>query len=174
MRLESLHELFLVELQDLYDAETQLTKALPKMADKANYPELKSAITQHLRQTENHVRRLEEIFESLDQKAKTRKCHGMRGIIDEGDDMAGQSGDPAAIDAGIISSAQKVEHYEIAAYGTLCTWAQMMGHTRQVQLLKQTLAEEKETDQKLTQLAERMINVDAVRAAGGQMSSQNP
>jgi ferritin-like metal-binding protein YciE len=172
MRLESLHELFIVELQDIYDAETQLTKALPKMIDKANYPELKNAITQHLEQTQNQVRRLEEIFSSLGEKAKARKCPGMRGIIDEGDEMAGQSGDPAAIDAGIISSAQKVEHYEIAAYGTLCTWAQMMGHTRELQLLKQTLMEEKETDQKLTQLAERMINVDAVRAAGGQMRAE--
>ncbi len=172
MRLESLHELFVVELQDVYDAETQLTKALPKMADKANYPELKNAITQHLEQTQNQVRRLEEIFSSLGEKAKTRKCAGMRGIIDEGDDMAGQNGDPAAIDAGIIAAAQKVEHYEIASYGTLCTWAQMMGHTRELQLLKQTLMEEKETDQKLTHLAERMINVDAVRAAGGQMRGE--
>ncbi len=167
MRLESLHELFVMELHDIYDAETQLTKALPKMADKANYPELKNAINQHLQQTENQVRRLEEIFDNLGEKVKGRKCQGMRGIIDEGEDVAKQSGDPAAIDAGIVASAQKVEHYEIAAYGTLCTWAQMMGHQRELQLLKQTLGEEKETDQKLTQLAERMINVDAVRAAGG-------
>jgi ferritin-like metal-binding protein YciE len=172
MRLESLHELFLTELQDIYDAETQLVKALPKMVEKANYPELKSAIEEHLGQTRNQVRRLEEVFESLGEKAKTRKCHGMRGIIDEGEDVAGQSGDPAAIDAGIIGGAQKVEHYEIAAYGTLCSWAELMGHQRELQLLKQTLQEEKAADEKLTQLAQRMINVDAVRTAGGQMRGQ--
>ncbi len=172
MKLESLHELFLTELQDMYDAENELTKALPKMAEKANYPELKSSIEQHLEQTRNHAQRLEEVFRSLGEKAKTQKCKGIRGIIDEGEDLAGRSGDPAAIDAGIIASAQKVEHYEIAAYGSLCSWAETMGHQRELQLLEQTLQEEKETDRKLTQLAERMVNVDAVRAAGGQMRSQ--
>lgn len=171
MKLESLHEVFLTELRDMYDAETQLIKALPKMADKANYPELKNAITQHLEQTRTQAGRLEEIFESLGEKAKAQKCKGIRGIIDEGEDLAGEGGDAAAIDAGIIGSAQKVEHYEIASYGTLCTWAKVMGHERELQLLKQTLQEEKETDEKLTQLAERLINVDAVRAAGGRMQS---
>ena len=167
MKLESLHELFLTELRDMYDAEQQIVKALPKMIDKAAYPELKAAFNEHLDQTQNQVRRLEEIFENLGQKAKAEKCKGMRGIIDEGEDLAGESGDPAAVDAGIISSAQKVEHYEIASYGSLCSWAQMMGHQQELQLLKQSLDEEKAADQKLTQLAERLVNVDAVRAAGG-------
>lgn len=170
MKLESLHELFVEELHDVYDAETQLIKALPKMASKANYPELRSAIEEHLEQTRNQARRLEEIFESLGEKVKGEKCKGMRGIIDEGDDLAGESGEPAAIDAGIIASAQKVEHYEIAAYGSLCTWAQTMGHQRELQLLQQTLQEEKTADQKLTDLAERLINVEAVRAAGSGQS----
>lgn len=172
MRLESLHELFVTELRDTYDAENQLIKALPKMVDKANYPELKNAITEHLEQTRNQAQRLEEIFESLGEKVKGQKCQGMKGILEEGEDLAGENGDPAAIDAGIIGSAQKVEHYEIASYGSLCTWAEMMGHQRELQLLRQTLQEEKEADQKLTQLAQRLINVDAVRAAGGQMGSQ--
>jgi ferritin-like metal-binding protein YciE len=156
-----------MELHDIYDAETQLVKALPKMADKANYPELKNAINQHLEQTRNQVSRLEEIFENLGEKVKGQKCQGIRGIIDEGEDLASQNGDPAAIDAGIIASAQKVEHYEIASYGTLCSWAQLMGRQSEMELLKQTLEEEKQADRKLTQLAAQMINVDAVRAAGG-------
>lgn len=168
MRLESLHEVFLTELHDAYDAENQLMKALPKLAERATYPELKSAIEEHLEQTRTQARRLEEIFESLGEKVKGMKCKGIRGIIDEGDDLAGEKGDPAALDAGIIGSAQKAEHYEIAAYGTLCTWAKTMGHEKELQLLRQTLAEEKAADEKLTQLAERMINIDAVRAAGGQ------
>jgi ferritin-like metal-binding protein YciE len=167
MKLESLHELFLTELRDMYDAEHQIVKALPKMIDKAGYPELKAAFSEHLEQTQNQVTRLEEIFENLGEKAKAEKCKGMKGILDEGEDLAGESGDPAAIDAGIISSAQKVEHYEISSYGSLCSWAKTMGHQRELQLLQQNLEEEKAADQKLTQLAERMVNVDAVRTAGG-------
>jgi ferritin-like metal-binding protein YciE len=169
MRLESLHELFLNELHDVYDAENQLIKALPKMADLANSPELKAGIQAHLQQTRNQARRLEQILEDLGEKVKGKKCLGIRGIIEEGEDLANHNGDPAALDAGIIASAQKVEHYEIAAYGTLCAWARIMGHDRELELLEQTLEEEKETDEKLTELAERMINVDAVRAAGSQM-----
>jgi len=173
MKIESLHDLFIQELHDIYDAENQLIKALPKMADKANYPELKNAITQHLEQTKNQARRIEEIFENLGEKVKGQKCDGMRGIIDEGEKLAGERGDAASLDAGIIASAQKVEHYEIAAYGSLSTWAEMMGHQRELQLLQQTLLEEKETDQKLTQLAERLINVDAARAAGSHFRAQS-
>jgi ferritin-like metal-binding protein YciE len=169
MRLESLHELFLNELHDVYDAENQLIKALPKMADLANSPELKSGIQAHLQQTRNQARRLEQILEDLGEKVKGKKCLGIRGIVEEGEELANHNGDPAALDAGIIASAQKVEHYEIAAYGTLCAWARIMGHDRELELLEQTLEEEKETDEKLTELAERMINVDAVRAAGSQM-----
>ncbi len=169
MRLNSLQELFITELQDLYDAENRLLKALPKMAEKASYTELQNAIREHFEQTKGHVKRLEECFESIGEKIKGEKCKGMVGIIDEGEDMAKKDGEPAAVDAGIIASAQRVEHYEIAGYGTVCTYAEMLGHTQAVQLLRQTLQEEKETDQKLTSLAERLINVDAVRGAGGSM-----
>ncbi len=167
MRLDSLQELFITELQDLYDAENRLVKALPDMADKASHSELQNAIRQHLEQTRQQVRRLEEVFDGLGVKAKGQKCKGMVGILDEGDDIAGKSGDPSAIDAGIIASAQKVEHYEIASYGTVCSYAQILGHTRAHQLLSQTLQEEKETDQKLTILAEQIVNVEAARTAGG-------
>jgi ferritin-like metal-binding protein YciE len=167
MKLNSLHELFVRELQDMYDAESQLVKALPKLSERASYGELKNAISQHLEQTRGQVQRLEEVFDLLGEKARMVKCQGMRGIIDEGADMAEMDGEPAAIDAGIIGSAQKVEHYEIASYGSLCNYAQLMGHHDVLALLKQTLAEEKEADQKLTVLAESLINVDAVRAAGG-------
>lgn len=166
MRLDSLHELFLTELHDMLDAEHQLVKALPKMADKASYPELKSGIQEHLEQTRHQVQRLERILENLGEAVRRKRCEGMRGIIEEGEDLAAKSGDPATLDAGIIASAQKVEHYEIATYGTLCAWAETMGHKQELQLLKQTLEEEKETDQKLTQLAERMINAEAAQAAG--------
>ena len=167
MRLDSLQELFITELQDLYDAENRLVKALPDMADKSSHAELQNAIREHLEQTRLHVRRLEEVFDGLGVKAKGQKCKGMVGILDEADDMAGKSGEPAAIDAGIIASAQRVEHYEIAGYGTVCSYAQTLGHTRAYQLLGQTLQEEKETDQKLTLLAERIVNVEAARGASG-------
>ncbi len=172
MRLNSLEDLFVRELQGLYDVENQLVKALPKMADKASYTELQNAIREHHEQTKGQVRRLEEVFENIGQKAKAEKSEGIRGIIDEGEDMADMSGEPAAIDAGIIASAQKAEHYEIASYGTVCAYAEMLGHQRAVQLLRQTLEEEKETDRKLTTLAERLINVEAVRAAGGQTRTE--
>ncbi len=167
MRLDSLQELFITELQDLYDAENRLVKALPDIADKASNSELQNAIREHLEQTRRQVRRLEEVFDGLGVKAKGQKCKGMVGILDEGDDMAGKNGDPAAIDAGIIAAAQRVEHYEIAGYGTVCSYAETLGHTRAHQLLSQTLQEEKETDQKLTMLAEQIVNVEAARGASG-------
>lgn len=167
MRLDSLQELFVTELQDLYDAENRLVKALPDIADKASHAELQNALRQHLEQTRGQVRRLEEVFDGLGVKPKGQKCKGMVGILDEGDDLASKSGDPSAIDAGIIASAQKVEHYEIASYGTLCSYAQTLGHTRAYQLLSQNLQEEKETDQKLTSLAEQIVNVEAAHGASG-------
>ncbi len=167
MRLDSLQELLIAELQDLYDAENRLVKALPEIAEKASHAELQSAIREHLEQTKGHVQRLEDCFEILGVKAKTQKCKGILGILEEGEEMAKMDGEPAAIDAGIIASAQRVEHYEIAGYGTVCAYAQTLGHTRALQLLRQTLQEEKETDRKLTSLAERLVNVDAVCAAGG-------
>jgi ferritin-like metal-binding protein YciE len=172
MRLNSLEDLFVRELQGLYDVENQLIKALPKMADKCSYTELQNAIREHYEQTKGQAQRLEQVFDLLGQKAKAEKSEGIRGIIDEGDDMADMSGEPAAIDAGIIASAQKVEHFEIASYGTVCTYAEMLGHQQAVQLLRQTLDEEKEADKKLTALAERLINVEAVRTAGGQTRTE--
>lgn len=167
MKLNTLHELFVQELQDLYDCENQLVKALPKMADKASYTELQAGIREHLQQTERHVTRLEECFRSIGEKVKATKCKGIRGIIDEGEDLAKEDGSPAAIDAGIIASSQKVEHYEIASYGTVVSYAEIMGHTQCAQLLRQTLEEEKETDKKLTSIAERLINVEAAHGASG-------
>ncbi len=169
MKLNSLQELFIMELQDLYDAEKRLVKALPKMAAKASNGELQAAIREHLEQTKGHVARIEQCFESIGQKAKAQRCKGMVGILEEGDDMAAKEGEPAAIDAGIIASAQRVEHYEIAGYGTVCAYAETLGDNQALQLLRQTLQEEKEADRKLTELAERAINVEAARmsATGG-------
>ena len=143
MRLDSLQELLIAELQDLYDAENRLVKALPKIAEMASHPELQNAIRAHFEQTRGHVTRLEQCFESLGAKAKAEKCKGMIGILDEGEDMANKDGDVSVIDAGIIAGAQRVEHCEIAAYGTVCAYAQTLGHTQVLQLLRQTLQEEK-------------------------------
>ncbi|MGE5571232.1 MAG: ferritin-like domain-containing protein [Rhodospirillales bacterium] len=172
MRLNSLEDLFLRELQGLFDVENQLVKALPEMADKSSSTELQNAIREHYEQTKNQVRRLEQVFENLGYKAKSEKSEGIRGIISEGEDMADMEGESAAIDAGIIAAAQKVEHFEIAGYGTVCAYAKTLGHEQALHLLKQTLEEEKTADRKLTELAERLINVDAVRAAGGQARTE--
>ena len=156
--MESLNDLLQDELRDIYDAEKQLTKALPKMAKKATAEELKEAFEEHLRQTEEHVERLEQAFEHLGIPAKGKKCKGMQNLIAEGEDMIGDAEEDAVRDAVMIASAQKVEHYEIAAYGTLRTWANMLGQDDVASLFEQTLEEEKETDQKLTELAEGFIN----------------
>lgn len=163
-RIDSLESLFLHELKDVYSAEKQLVKTLPKVAKKASAPELKQAIEEHLSQTEEHVSRLEQVFEMLEEKPKAMKCKGMEGILEEGDEALKLKGTPEALDAAIIMAAQKVEHYEIASYGSLATWADMMGRRDIKKLLGQTLEEEEETDQKLTDLAESGIN---------QSSSQN-
>ncbi len=172
MKLESLRELFISELQDTYDAENQIIKAMPKIIEHASHSELQDALRMHEQQTREQVRRVEQCFQILNMKAKSEHCDGMEGILDEGNKLMKQSGDPSAIDAGIIASAQKVEHYEVASYGTLCSYAELLGLNDCVTLLRQTLNEEKETDKKLTALAERVVNVDAVRAAGRQMPSE--
>jgi ferritin-like metal-binding protein YciE len=164
MKIESLQQLFVDEIQDLYDAENRILKALPKMAEQASSPELKSAFQLHERQTQQHVRRLDQIFDQLrdlDRKAKT--CKGMQGILDEGEKLMKDAKDPDVRDAGMIASAQRVEHYEIAAYGTVRTYATLLGRREWAELLQETLDEEKQTDQKLTELSED-INVEA-RAA---------
>jgi len=157
----ALKELFLEELADAHNAEQQLTKALPKMAKKARSSELRDAFETHLEETENHISRLEQVVESLGESLKRKKCKGMEGIVSEGEEMASEQKDSEALDAALIAAAQKVEHYEIASYGTLCTWAELLGQRAALDLLKQTLAEEKETDEKLTSIAEEVANVQA-------------
>jgi ferritin-like metal-binding protein YciE len=162
MKLESLKDLYLDQLKDLYSAETQLVDALPKMAEKANSPDLRKAFKDHLRQTEGHVERLERIFKDLRESPKGKECEGMKGLIKEGEEVMKMKGEPAALDAALIAGAQRVEHYEIAGYGTVRTYAELLGRNQDVSLLEQTLREEEETDQRLTELAESHINEEAL------------
>jgi ferritin-like metal-binding protein YciE len=153
MPAENLHELFVDELKDIYDAEKQLTKALPKMAKAAESPDLRAAFEEHLEITRMQVDRLEEVFKSLGMAARGKPCEGMKGLIEEGQEKMEELERGATLDAALIASAQKVEHYEIASYGTLATFAEIMGHQDAKDLLGQTLDEEKEADEKLTQVA---------------------
>ncbi len=164
MKANTLRELYVQELKDLYDAENQITKALPKMMKQASSDELRSALEEHLEITKEQARRIEQIFENMGEKLKAQKCKGMQGVIEEGNELLREAEDEDVRDAGIIASAQKVEHYEIASYGTVRTYAQLLGEEEAVQLLQETLDEEKEADQKLNGLAED-INVEA---AGGE------
>jgi ferritin-like metal-binding protein YciE len=168
MELNSLRDLYIDELKDLWSAEKQLVKALPKMAKAANDPELSKAFLTHLRQTEQQVKRLEQIFEELGESPRGKKCVGMEGLIEEGQELIKEKPEPEVLDAGLISKAQHVEHYEIAGYGTVRTYAQLLGADRQAQLLQQTLDEEGEADKLLTQLAERSINLEAATADGAE------
>lgn len=163
MQLETLRDLYVEQLHDLYSAETQLVDALPKMAKAASHTQLQRAFESHLTQTKTHVQRLEQIFEKLGTKPKGQKCKGMEGLIKEGEEMIKMKGEPAAIDAGLIAAAQRVEHYEIAGYGCVYTYAHQLGEQQDARLLKQTLDEEGATDKQLTQLAEQVINLEAVR-----------
>ena len=160
MKQNALKELYVDELRDLYNAENQLTKALPKMAKAATSEDLRAGFEEHLEQTKGHVERLEQIFESLGEKPSGKKCKGMEGLVAEGAEMIEEDIEDEARDAGLISAAQRVEHYEIAGYGSVRTYAQLLGEEEAAELLEQTLQEEKETDQKLTKLAET-INVQA-------------
>jgi len=162
---KTLHDAFLDELRDAYDAEKQLTKALPKLAKAASDPKLRQAFETHLRETEGHVQRLERGFESLDEKAKGKHCDGIAGIIEEGKSTMGEDFEGTTMDACLIAAGQRAEHYEMAAYGTLVAWAQAMGHTQAEKLLQQTLDEEKAADKKLSGLAESGINQSAARDA---------
>jgi ferritin-like metal-binding protein YciE len=164
MSLESMQDLLLEELRDLYNAEQQLTKALPKMVDKTSSPTLRQAFQSHLRETESQVTRLEQIFESLGEKPTGKKCKGMEGLIEEGEDMLSEKGAEAVRDAGIIAAAQRVEHYEIAAYGCAVNFAQLLGRQDIVTLLEQTLSEEKAADEKLSRIAEQEVNSHAMTA----------
>jgi ferritin-like metal-binding protein YciE len=156
--LDSLEALMQDELKDIYDAEKQLTKALPKLAKKATAEELREGFEEHLRQTEQHIERLEQVFEQLGMPARGKTCRGMKNLIAEGDEMIREAEDDATRDALMIAAAQKVEHYEIAAYGTLRTWATLLGKNDVASMLEDTLEEEKETDQKLTEIAESFVN----------------
>jgi ferritin-like metal-binding protein YciE len=156
-----LHELFLEELADVHNAEQQLTKALPKMAKAANSDELREAFETHLEETQEHISRLEQVAKSLDETIKRKKCAAMEGLLEEGQEIMQELKDSSALDAGLILAAQKVEHYEMASYGGLCAWAEQMGHQEALDLLKETLEEEKATDEKLTQIAENAANQQA-------------
>jgi ferritin-like metal-binding protein YciE len=160
-----LRDLYIDELRDIYSAETQLVKALPKMAKAATSDVLRSGFEEHLEQTRGHVSRLEQIFEDLDEKPSGKKCAGMEGLVKEGGEMIKNEFEEDVKDAGLIGAAQRVEHYEIAAYGTVRAFAELLGDRNAVDLLSQTLEEEKETDKKLTQLAGE-INVEASQNEG--------
>lgn len=162
MKLQNLKDLYVDALRDIYNAENQLTKALPKLAKAANAPELKAAFEKHLEETRIQVERLDQIFEDLGASAKGKRCRGMEGIVEEGAEMLEADGDLSVIDAGLIAAAQKAEHYEIANYGCVRTWAEMLGESQAAELLQETLDEEAATDQKLTQLAEHIVNPEAV------------
>jgi len=162
----SLQQLYVEQLKDLYSAETQLVKALPKMAKAAKSEALREGFEQHLDQTRGHVQRLEQIFEALDENPKGRKCAGMQGLVAEGEAVIDENSDSDALDAGLIAAAQRVEHYEIAGYGSVRTFAEMLGESDAVDLLQQTLNEEKETDEKLTEIA-KQANAEAMNGASG-------
>ncbi len=161
MEMNTLQDLFVHDLKDLYNAETQLLKALPRMAKKATSPDLKQAFEKHTRETENQIKRLEQIFEELDESPKGKKCKAMEGLIEEGKEIMEEDVEPEVLDAGLIGAAQKVEHYEIASYGTVRTFATVLGRDDVANLLQKTLDEEGETNKKLTALAESGINIEA-------------
>ena len=160
-KLASLDDLLVHELQDIYNAEGQILKALPRMIKAATHPDLKQAFEEHRQQTEGQVRRLEQAFKLLGVPAKGRKCEGMAGVIEEGRKVMEEDAEPPVRDAALIAGAQKVEHYEIASYGCVCTYAEMLGYDQVHDLLGQNLDEEETTDQRLTALAENVINQEA-------------
>jgi ferritin-like metal-binding protein YciE len=161
----TLHDAFIDELRDAYDAEKQLTKALPKLAKAATNPKLRQAFESHLKETQGHVTRLERVFGTLGEKVRGKHCDGIAGIIEEGKSVMEEDFDDMTMDACLVAAGQRAEHYEMAAYGTLVAWAEAMGHTEAAQLLQKTLDEEKAADQKLTTLAENGINESAAESA---------
>src|SRR5436190_569707 len=162
MKLDTLQKLYVDELRDLYNAENQLLKALPKMAKAASSQELKNAFEKHLEQTEMHVQRLEQVFQELDQTPKGKTCRAMKGLIQEGSEILKEEGEPSVLDAGIIVAAQKVEHYEIAGYGSVRTFAELLNEKSAVELLQATLDEESEANELLNGLAESIVNPEAL------------
>jgi len=164
-KISTLEDAYIEQLRDLYNAETQLVKALPKMAKAAHSEELKNGFLEHLEQTKGHVSRLEQIFEELDEKPSGKKCQAMAGLVEEGAETIDEDAVPAVKDALLIAAAQRVEHYEIAGYGTVKTFAQILGHDEAAKLLEETLQEEVETDEKLTEAAQ---TIDAEANEGGE------
>jgi ferritin-like metal-binding protein YciE len=173
MKVTSLHDLFIDQLKDIYSAEKQIVQALPKMAKAAQSPDVKQAFQEHLEMTKNQVERLNTIFERMGSSAGRKKCMGMEGLVKETEEFMGEQVAHDVIDAGLIANAQRIEHYEIAAYGTVRTYAEMMGHREAAQLLQQTLDEEGETDKKLSMLAERGINAEAQKSPNMQRGKDN-
>jgi len=165
MEIDSLRKLFVEELKDLHSAERQIIQALPRMAKKASNTQLRSAFELHLEETRGQLERLDQIFEKLGKKGLGKKCKGMEGLLEEAKEMMAEDMDPEVMDAALISAAQRVEHYEIAGYGTVRAYAQLLGDKDAARLLQQTLDEEGATDKKLTQLAETTINVEAAVGA---------
>ncbi len=163
MKLDTLEKLYVSELRDLYNAENQLLKALPKMAKGASSEELKDGFEKHLEQTKGHVRRLEQIFEGLGENPKGKTCQAMKGLIEEGSEVLKEDGEESVLDAGIIVAAQKVEHYEMAGYGSVRTFAHLLGQNKAAELLQTTLDEESETNEILNKLAESVVNPEALR-----------
>jgi ferritin-like metal-binding protein YciE len=162
MKLDNLRKLFVEELRDLYSAENQLVKALPKMATGASSEELKQALEDHLEQTQGHVERLEEVFEQLDETPKGKTCKAMKGLVEEGSEILEEDGEDSVVDAGIIAAAQKVEHYEIASYGTVRAWAGLLSENEVAELLQETLDEEGEANKLLNKLAQDIVNPEAL------------
>jgi ferritin-like metal-binding protein YciE len=160
-KMATLEDLYTDMLKDLYSAEKQLVKALPKMAKAAQSSDLQEAFQDHLKQTEGHVDRIERVFSDLGSSPRGKKCVGMEGLIEEGSELMKENVDPDVLDAGLIAAAQKVEHYEIASYGAARTWAERLGHNSAAQLLQQTLDEEGEANKKLTQIAVSHVNMEA-------------
>jgi len=171
--LNTLQDLYVDEIKDLYHAEKQLVKALPKLAETASAPELKSAFEDHLEATRGHVTRLEEILRGLGLPLKGKTCHGIAGIIKEGKALMEEEAEPAVMDAGLIAGGQRAEHYEIAAYGAVRTYAETLGFTSAAELLQQTLDEEKQADQKLSELAEGFINSQAETASEAMLAGDD-
>jgi ferritin-like metal-binding protein YciE len=164
MKLASLEDLFVSELQDLYSAENQIVKALPKLIKAVSSSDLQNGLEEHLDQTREHVKRLEQIFEKMDRSARGKKCKGMEGLLEEGSELTKEDAEETVLDAGLIAAAQRVEHYEIAAYGTVKAFAGLLGHNEAEELLSETLEEEKQADQKLSEIASTIVNEEAAAA----------
>ena len=161
MSLDSLQSLFVDQLKDMLHAEKQLVRALPRLAKAASSPDLQAALTKHLKETQAQVQRLERVFREVGETPRTKVCRGMAGLVEEGKEILEENGEEAVVDAALIAAAQRVEHYEIAAYGCLITYAELLGHDRAVGLLKENLAEEEAADKKLTKIAEGGVNQEA-------------